>query len=276
MEGVRAAISQGPGRVIFLILIAFLFVMSMYQLYKWLGGGSDQKDYILYNSPDGGLPGKNTTHKVYTSPNVPGIYEGGEVSVSTWVYVTDWGTNQGKNKVILTLSGGSTTASYNTLVIYLGTNTNKLGVRVSYDADSKITTGATSKMTDLQNGTGIYSDTSSNTNNGDIDNIALQKWVNITVVLAGRTLDVYIDGKLSRSTVLSQMYKVDSDKPTVKIGGPDGFGGIIGKTRIANFAYAPDQVYKNYYSGPFDNSLLGMLWAYINPGQYSVEIKKTE
>jgi len=279
MESVRGAISQGPGRAIFLILIALLFVWSMYQLYKWLGGGSDQKDYILYSSPGSGLPGKDTNAKIYTTPNVPGIYPGGEVSISTWVYVTNWGINPGKNKVILTLSGGAPAASgYNTLVLYLGQNTNKLGVRVSYGDTTKLTLGSGGEMGKLINGTGIYSDSAIDPTfkNGDIDDVPLQKWVNITAVLAGRTLDVYIDGKLSRSTVLPGMYLVDSDKPTVTLGGPDGFGGLIGQTRVANFAYAPDQVYKNYYSGPFDNSILGMLYAYINPGQYSVEIKKTE
>lgn len=283
MDGVRAALSQGPGKTIFIILIAIFLVVSLYYFYKWLGGGSDQKDYILYSSPGSGLPGKDKNETTYTSPNVPGLYSGGECSVSTWIYVTDWKTNNGSNKPILSLSGGAPTASgYNTLVLYLGQNVNKLGVRVSYDNPSS--TGSKSTLLDYKNempnlvkGISPYGDISNDhmSKTGDIDNIPLQKWVNITAVLSGRTLDVYIDGKLSRSTVLHGMYKVDSDSPTLKLGGPDGFGGLIGKTRVANFAYSPDQIYKNYMSGPFDNSILGILWGYINPGQYSIDIKKT-
>jgi len=224
-----------------------------------------------------------TGPKTYGSANVPGIYPGGEFSVTTWVYVTNWSINSGKNKTILTLSGGGPTASgFNTLVLYLGQNTNKLGVRVSYDNPSATGSKSTTldyvtEMPKLIAGTSPYSDTSSEPmfKNGDIDNVPLQKWVNITTVLSGRTLDVYIDGKLSRSSVLPGMYKVDSDIPTVNIGDKTGFGGIIGQTRVANFAYSPDQVYKNYLSGPFDNSLLSTIWGYINPGAYDVTIKKT-
>jgi len=283
MEGVSGVISQGPGRAIFIILIGIVLIFFLYNVYRWVNIGSDYKDYILYTSPATGLPGKDLAATKYTSGNVPGIYPGGEVSVSTWIYVTNWSINNSKNKVFLTVSGGGPPASgFNTLVMYLGTSTNKLGVRVSYDDPSM--SGSTSttldyvkEMPKLIAGTSPYSDTTVGIShkNGDIDNIALQKWVSITTVLAGRTLDVYIDGKLSRSTVLPGMYKVDSDIPTVILGGPNGFGGLIGETRVANFAYSPDQVYKNYLSGPFDNSILGALWGYINPGQYSIDIKKT-
>lgn len=279
MDGVRGALSQGPGKTIFMILIAIVLVASLYYLYKWLGGGSDQKDYILYSSPGSGLSANDSSGNVYTQANVPGIYPGGEISVSTWIYVRDWQTNLGKNKPILTLSGGGTAAAgFNTLVIYLGQRTNRLGVRVSYDKSASTKLDHVTEMPKLILGTSPYGDTSNDPTfkNGDIDNIPLQKWVNITTVLAGRTLDVYIDGKLSRSTILPGMYMVDDgNKPTVTLGGPNGFGGLIGQTRVANFAYAPDKVYKNYSSGPFDNSILGMLWGYINPGQYSIDVKKT-
>jgi hypothetical protein len=122
--------------------------------------------------------------------------------------------------------------------------------------------------------TSPYSDTSADFRKCDIEQVSLQKWVNITAVMAGRTLDIYIDGKLSRSCVFDGMYKVDSDTPTVELGGSSGFGGLIGQTRVANFAYSPDQVYKKYLSGPFDNSLLSVLMSQMDPSQYSVNIQK--
>jgi hypothetical protein len=278
MDGVRGAISQGPGKVIFSILIFILLVVFLYNFYQWLNGGDDYKDYILYNSVNTGLPAKSTTATTYGTENVPGIYSGGEFSVSTWIYVKDWSINNGRNKPILVLSGGGPPSTgYATLVLYLGQRLNKLGVRISYDEGDTPKTLTTSEMVKLVSGTSPYSDmsTDSTSKTGDIEEISLQKWVNITTVVAGRTLDVYIDGKLSRSTVLPGMYKVDSDSPSVVLGGPHGFGGVIGKTRVANFAYSPDQVYKNYLSGPFDNSLISTIWGYINPGAYDVTIKKT-
>jgi hypothetical protein len=282
MDGLRGAISQGPGLVIFRMLLFILLAYLLYSLYTWLNGGAtDFKDYVLYKSPNSGLPGKSDKAAVYTSANVPGIYPGGEFSVSTWIYVNNWSVNNTKNKVFFTLSGGSTgtgNTAYKTLVMYLGTKLNKLGIRVSYDDPSS--TGSTSSLltsdqvNNIKNGVSPYSDSSSDFKKCDIEQVNLQKWVNITAAVAGRTLDIYIDGKLSRSCVLDGMYKVDGDNPTVEIGGQSGFGGLIGLTRVANFAYSPDQVYRNYLSGPFDNSLWSVLMSYVDPSQYSFNVQR--
>lgn len=287
MDGLRAAISQGPGLVIFRILIVILLVYVLYSLYIWLNGGvTDLKDYVIYSSPNSGLPAISTNANPITYSGVdkiPGIYPGGEFSVSTWIYINKWTTTG--NKVFLTLSGGNTgtgTSSYKTMVMYLGKSVSKLGVRLSYGdythTDNLITT---TKMADINDSNTPYSDTSTDFVKCDIEQVNLQKWVNITVAVSGRTVDIYIDGKLSRSCVLDQMYNVDDgDNPTLTLGGgagngqPKGFGGYIGQTRVANFAYSPDQVYKNYLSGPFDNSLWSIIMSQLNPSQYSFNIQK--
>jgi len=273
MQSASAAISQGPGNTIFKVLVGLLLIIGLYYLYNWLNGDSSVKDYILYNSVKSGLSGNESDAALtkFTGSKVPGIYSGGEFSVSTWIYVNNWLKNAGKNKPFLKVSGGDD--SYNTLVLYLGQNTNKLGVRVTYDAENSALNPTA--MTDLVSiSSTAYSDSADTSKTGDIDNIPLQKWVNITVVLAGRTLDVYIDGKLSRSTVLPSMYIVDGAKPTVTLAGESGFGGLIGQTRVTNFAYSPDQVYRNYSSGPFDTSFLSNFLAYLNPGAYTINIDR--
>jgi len=282
MDGLRNAISQGPGLVIFRILVFILLAYVLYSLYNWLNGGiTDLKDYILYSSPNQGLPGYSTSGTTkYTNANVPGIYPGGEFSVSTWIYINDWSKNEGKNKVFLTLSGGATgSSSYKTMVMYLGTKVNKLGVRLSYEDPSSAASSSTllqsAQLAKIVEGSTPYSDLSNDFKKCDIERVNLQKWVNITVAVSGRTIDIYIDGKLSRSCVLDGMYKVDDgNNPTIELGGPNGFGGYIGQTRVANFAYSPDQVYKHYLSGPFDNSLWALLMNQINPSQYSFNIQK--
>ena len=174
------------------------------------------------------------------------------------------------------------------MVMYLGKKTNKLGIRISYTDPSATGTTTTllkpDQVTNIINGISPYSDESSDFKKCDIEQVALQKWVSITAVMAGRTLDIYIDGKLSRSCVFDGMYMIDGDSPYVELGGlskngssipnPSGFGGLIGQTRVANFAYSPDQVYKNYLSGPFDNSLWSVMMSYMDPSQYSLDIKK--
>ena len=257
--------------VIYLVVIILLFY-TLFYLWKWLqGGGSESQDMIIYSSPSDGLPSRTstTTGAVYSGTLVPQIYPGGEYSVSTWIYVTNWGASgsTGKNKPFLTLSGGGGT--YYTLIMYLGQNTNKLGVRLSYDTNGGSSLINVSDLPTIVAGSPNYSDT-----DGmpmcDIESVDIQRWVNITVVMMGKTVDVYIDGKLSRSSVLPGLFKTDGDVPKLTLGSPDGFGGLIGMTRAANVAYTPDRIYANYQEGPFSGWSLSSL----DPTQYSISIQK--
>jgi len=215
---------------------------------------------------------------VYSGKELPALYGGGEYSISTWVYITNWATNKLNNKIFLTLSGGGTgSGGFKTLVMYLGQNVNKLGVRISHDNVSSV--GASNKldstqMQKIKDGITPYTDAAGDFKKCDIETIDLQRWVCITVTMSGRTTDIYIDGKLSRSCVMDSMFMVDSSIPTLEVGGPQGFSGYIGITRAANFAYSPDQVYRNYQKGPFSSSWATWLSALTSPGSIAILITK--
>jgi len=259
--------------VLFNVFFVIIILVGIYSVYKWVNGNGDVSDLIIYSSPSDGLPAKSQNQTVFSGKDVPQLYAGGEYSVSTWIYVTNWGLNKGKNKPFLVLSGGAPESSgFMTMVMYLGQFTNKLGVRVSYD--SSAASGGKLTYTGIYNaivaGTTPYSDSSADFSKCDVESIDLQKWVNITAVLSGRTIDIYIDGKLSRSCLLDGLFTVDGDKTTLKLGGPNGFGGIIGMTRAANVAYSPDTVYSYYQQGPFQKFSLSSL----DPSQYSLTVKR--
>ena len=232
----------------------------------------------MYGDPESGMKAMSESGpKVFKGLQLPALYGGGEYSVSTWVYITNWGINKLKNKVFLTLSGGGGTGGYKTLVLYLGQNVNKLGVRVSYDTNASVGSPNilnSAQMGKISSGVTPYTDIAGDFKKCDIESIDLQRWVNITVVLSGRTSDVYIDGKLSRSCVMDGMFKVDANNPTLELGGADGFGGYIGMTRAANFAYSPDQVYKHYLNGPFQSSWLAWWQLIMNPGAIGILVTK--
>ena len=84
----------------------------------------------------------------------------------------------------------------------------------------------------------------------DLTEVNLQRWTMISVVLTGRTIDVYLDGKLTRSCVADSYYKVDPTgvKPIITDYG--GFDGYTGTTTVANYAMNPDEIYRAYLSGP--------------------------
>ena len=282
MENASGRLVLGTTHMVFMICLLVILAVCLYYMYRWLYGSGDMVDTIIYDNTSSGMLAMSSKPSIFASnivnsPNVPPLYGGGEYSISTWIYVTNWGINSGKNKVFLTLSGGG--GSYSTVVMYLGQNTNKLGVRTS--TGNIITSTSPSgvagnldktQMDKIANGIMPYSDVAGDFMKCDIEYVNLQRWVNITVVLSGRTQDIYIDGKLSRSCVLNGLFTVDGDQSTLVLGGPGGFGGYIGLTSAANFAYSPDQVYKKYQDGPFDNSLWNRLKNYFKNASVNVNL----
>jgi hypothetical protein len=268
----------GASNMVFTVSVFVILAIALYYFYRWLNGSGEMNDVVIYTSPDSGLPGKSDKVFKFNTDNsdIPPMYEGGEFSISTWVYITNWGINKGYNKPFLVLSGGAGQAGYASVVMYLGQNVNKLGIRVSTEND-KLTSAKLEQIRPITgNGYGVspYTDTSSDFKKCDIESIDLQRWVNITAVLNGRTMDVYIDGKMSRSCVLPGMFKVDGSSTELLLGGPYGFGGIIGQTVAANFAYSPDRVYKIYQSGPVNTSIWTALSGYFNPAQQPTSVQK--
>lgn len=84
----------------------------------------------------------------------------------------------------------------------------------------------------------------------DLPEIDMQRWTMITVVLSGRTIDVYLDGKLSRSCITPSYFKVDPTGVTANITDRGGFDGYTGYTAVTNYAMNPDEIYRAYMSGP--------------------------
>ena len=254
-----------------------ILCVCLYYLYKYMSGDAEKADMVVFANSTGGLPAKDTTATVFTSKNIPAIYGGGEYSVSVWIYIANWKTNPGKNKTFLIIDGGEGT--FSTLQMYMGANINKMGIRVSTEStDSTDVTNTlnSQQQTLINNATSPYTDGDQDFSQGDVKSIDLQKWVHVCVVLSGRRLDVYVDGKLNRSSVLKGMYKVGGTGTSyrMKVGGPNGFGGLIGQINAANYAYTPDRVWALYSNGPQDTSITSLIKSYFDPGQYSFSLKR--
>lgn len=274
MDRASNIVSGGMARTIFMIFVFIIVAVFLFYLYKWLFGSSEIKDYVVYSSTNTGLVATDTPtigKGLYDSTNVPPMYTGGEYSISTWIYVKAWSNEM--NKPFLILYGGGN--SYNTMVLYLGKSINKLGVRITSSPANDGTIEAGQTPSDQY--ASITSTNPSEPYNDatfaqcDIDSIDLQRWVNITTVVSGKTVDVYIDGKLSRSVVMKGPVQFDGSSTKLQLGDTKGFKGYIGRTRAANFAYSPDIVYRYYQYGPFTGafSLLN-----LNFSKFTFDIKQ--
>ena len=171
--------------------------------------------------------------------NLPPLYEGGEYSMSCWVYINDWSYKKNINKHVFQIGGTSANDNV-TLMVGLSNLTNKLLVRINKKV-SEINTLMANNLTPS------VSETESQL--CDLPEIDMQKWVNIAIVLSGRICDVYLDGKLVRSCTLPEQFKVANGYVISPLK-YTGFGGFMSNLTAYGYALNPGDVYKIYMSGP--------------------------
>ena len=91
-----------------------------------------------------------------------------------------------------------------------------------------------------------------------IENIPIQKWVNVIISLYGSTLDTYLNGKLVRTCVLPGVPKVNNSAD-ISVTPNGGFSGWTSTFKFWSDASNPQQAY-NIYKAGFGGSILGNLW----------------
>jgi len=155
---------------------------------------------------------------------------------SVWFYVDDWNYRYGEPKIVLAHGGAS--ASKGGFGIVLGGMQNDLNIAVeTYPSESS---------------------TEGTVHTCNVQNIPLQKWVHCLVSVYGKSLDVYIDGKLVRTCVLPGIAKVDVSKD-VFITPLGGFSGYTSNFQFFPNATNPQEAYNIYKKG-FGGSALGNLF----------------
>ena len=258
VNGARNALPASGGMTQSVGGIAFLVVgiVVLYYVYKFLFDGMIVENQAVLTSA---IPANPTSAP--TPSKILPVYEGGEYTITFWMYVTAYKDQVGKNKHILELSPNTTTGTpTSTLAVGLGSFTNKLMVRVNTNAPG-------SEQLTAANLTAMFQPTQVNPGQllqdtmplCDLPEIELQRWVCIGVALNGRTVDVYLDGKLARSCVLPSFFTVDANGVKMKLLQYGGFNGFLSNVYVHSAALNPDQLYRIYMAGPSDATDRGFL-----------------
>ena len=182
-------------------------------------------------------------------------------SYSTWFYVSDWNYRYGEYKVILgrmSAPSSSTTSSFNGIngigpcpVIYLGQTQNNISIQQNcYKGVNNPDTTTPPPPA----GTPPPTQPNDIVSTCVVSNIPIQKWVNLIVSVYGRTLDVYIDGKLVKTCLLPGIAKVNSNADLL-ITPNGGFNGWTSRTQYWATPMNPDQAW-DIYSKSFKNTNL--------------------
>ena len=233
-------------------LIFFAGLIGLYYLYQYLFGAQTGNSFPLLTANQSATADAAAPITI-SSNQLPGLFEGGEFTISSWIYVSNWTYHMNMNKAILLVGG----PNFDTIRIYLGATKPTLKVRFHTKEVSTVTSSNT-KTEALPKGTRSAVFTTPQTDSGlldvsticDLPEIDLQRWVNLTVAVNGKTVDMYLDGKLARSCVLPANFKVDSGGYSAVLIPFGGFGGQISTTTMYDAALNPEAVYKNYMLGP--------------------------
>jgi hypothetical protein len=156
---------------------------------------------------------------------------------SIWFYVDDWSHNLGQQKVIFDRGAGSKKGSVGSPSVAFDAVENNITVSIATTGDAP---------------------GDSNTNTCTIQNVPLQAWTNLIVTLNSRALDIYVDGKLVKTCLLSNPPRLDSGS-SVRITPGGGFSGYTSRFQYFPAPLSPQEAYNIYKSGYGGDTGLGAL-----------------
>ena len=164
-------------------------------------------------------------------------------SYSIWFYIDDWNYKYGEPKVILNRKDNLN--GFNPLV-YFDPTENNVSIMLSCY--------------------GSNPETPEENFICKVKNVNLQKWVSLILVMNNRTLDVYINGKLTKTCILPGVPRVNNDADVQITPGNNpnnlddnaGFNGYVSKMKFFSYDMTPQQAYDEYRKG-FGGSLFGAL-----------------
>jgi len=242
--------NKGNNKLFGLIMIGiavFIVVMFIYTTYKGYMNYQTYSPYLIDGITDATVAQKFSAYQI--PPSSDSNY-GTEFTYSFWIFIKDTNfqatstsscSTGSLNQPLLHvfhkgsydyIPNGSSTAANNSSGpyypllempgVWLYPNTNKLNIR--FNTYENIVETA------------------------DIGNIPLNMWVNISIILIGSSVDVYVNGNLKKRSKLSGVPKINyGDFYTTNWG---GFQGYLSRLRYFNYAIQPFLIDQIFNMGP--------------------------
>lgn len=181
---------------------------------------------------------------------------------SIWVYVNNWDYRYGETKVIYGRMGGKSSENNGSIEGVSGVDPCPLVVLGAVENNVSVSVGCYpgANQTPTTGGNTIV-------HTCELYNIPIQKWVNLVVSVNGRTMDLYMDGKLVRSCYLPGVVAVNNNA-NIYVTPNGGFDGWTSKFQYYPNALNPQEVWNIYTRGY--NTWMS------NFGTYQVQISLVE
>jgi len=163
---------------------------------------------------------------------------------SIWFYVNDWNYRYGEPKVVFGRMGAQSTSGSGSISGVSG-----------LDPCPAVVLGAVENNIDVSLGCYPGINQEPTTSGGStvvhtcsVANIPIQKWVNLVVSVYGRSMDIYIDGKLVRTCLLPGVASVNNNS-NVYITPAGGFSGWTSKFQYFPNSINPQDAWNIYAKG---------------------------
>lgn len=221
-----------------LIVIVVIVLIFMFLRYLFVD------PYTLQNIASG----KNASTIPASSLAKNGEAEASNFAYSIWFYVNDWNYRYGEPKIILGRMGAESPTTTGSIpgisginpcpAILLAPVENNISVSLScYPGATAASSASTAPI--------IHTCM--------VSNIPIQKWVNLVVSVYGRSMDLYIDGKLVRTCLLPGTAQINSESDLF-VTPKGGFDGWTSKIQYYPNALNPQEIWNIYTSG-YSNGL---------------------
>jgi hypothetical protein len=278
----------------FINLVVFiLLLIGLYYLYQYLYGTPTASASVTILN--GTIPMTKTStdsvsgQNVVSATGISPLYDGGQYTVSFWTYIQDTkGFSAGSSTqlahlmeisnnrfgtVVASPSGSTNNINKSTVgntLLYVGLNpingslivrqsTSDPSEQINNTLSESAATGTAYPLSSLISNYNLGSVYTQNDRCDIVNGIEYQRWILITVVGNGRTLDVYIDGKLARSCVYKANYALGgtSKSTATAMFGVNNNGalkGFFSSGNYFNYALTPDAIWSLYQAGPSSQS----------------------
>jgi hypothetical protein len=233
--------------IIAIVLLIIILAVSGYYIYKYVKTtkliGEKTKQFIPYIHDA-------SIDKRFNYGSLPESSHGNEYNINFWIYVNDYVYRKDEDKSIIykgdvigTLNNADNQNNVNRRGnpgIWLLKNVNTLRVQIGLDTQYD--------ENPCNSTVSVCDDSSLPSEICDIPNFPLQKWVAVNVSLRSNVLDIFLNGTLVKSCILSGSPMVSKgDMYVLKDG---GFNGYISNLKYSNKALSAEKIYKMYSKGP--------------------------
>lgn len=218
--------------VVTVVIIVFIFILLRYIM---------TDPYTLQDVQDGKTSSTiNASDLATNGSDVPSS----NFAYSIWFYINDWNYRYGEPKVIFGRMGAKSQDGKGSVegisgvdpcpAVVLGAIENNIAVSLGCYP------GVDQEPTTEGGATVVHTCT--------IANVPVQKWVNLVLSVYGRTMDLYIDGKLVRTCLLPGIASVNNNA-NIYVTPAGGFDGWTSKLQYYPNSLNPQEVWNIYTRG---------------------------